>query len=222
MEFEVAQEVAQKFAGLHIAVVQGTCSANKLVNENPFLQEKKIVEEKSKTIVLAEHPSVQAWRKTFRAFGADPTKTRSSAEALLRRMQKGEALPRINSIVDVYNLISLKHVLPIGGQDEEKVCGKVFLRIAGETEKFVPLGASEQGRVDVGEVVYADDEKILCSKWNYRDCEPAKISDATKKFVLFVDGAPGIEKQKVEGTAKELAEMLKKFVQGCDTHYRVC
>lgn len=214
-EFFVSQEVYQKFAGLHIAVVEGSCSENKFSDEKAFLQEKKIAEENARKIVLAEHPNIAAWRKTFHAFGADPTKTRSSGEALLRRVQRGDSLPSINAVVDVYNLISLKHTLPIGGQDEEKIFGNVFLRIAGENEKFVPLGASEPARIDVGEVVYADGEKILCSKWNYRDCEPAKISGETKKFVLFIDGCSGIEKERVENAAKELIAMLNKHVGGC-------
>ncbi len=208
--------VAEKFPGLTIAIVEGECGENKFVDEQTFSQWKAEVEENAKKIpVIGEHPHVQAWRKAFHAFGADPTKTRSSGEALLRRVQRGDSLPSINAIVDVYNVVSLKHVLPIGGQDAEKIVGGVKLRLAGKYENFVPLGASEQQKVDEGEVVYADDEKVLCSKWNYRDCEPAKISGETRKFVLFVDGAPGIAHDVVRAAAEELAVMLNKLVVGC-------
>jgi len=67
-------------------------------------------------------------------------------------------------------------------------------------------------------VVYADAEKILCRKWNYRDCEEAKIAETTTKFVLVVDGAAGIPAEKVEGAANELKAALEKFIQRCSAN----
>lgn len=220
-DFSVEQKVLEKFGGLNIGVIEGGCSSNEFSDGAGFLEFKKLAEESARRFVpLAEHPHVAAWRKAFKAFGADPTKTRSSGEALVRRLQKGDFLPSINAIVDVYNAVSANQVIPVGGQDLEKIAGDVMLRFAGLEENFVPLGSEEQGRFDEGEVVYADGEKVLCSKWNYRDCEPAKISAETRKFVLFVDGAPGIPRGEVEQAAKELAESLNKFVKGCKASWR--
>ncbi len=216
INFSLSEEVEAKFPGLTVAVVEGVCEENKLFDETAFLEEKNAAKQAARSgVALADHPHVQAWRKVFRSFGADPTKTRSSGEALLRRVQRGGELPRINAIVDIYNVISLRHVLPVGGQDAEKIAGGVKLRFAGKNENFVPLGANEPHEVDEGEVVYADDAQVLCSKWNYRDCEPAKISETTKKFVLFVDGAPGVDRKTVEKAAEELTAMLNKLVVGC-------
>lgn len=220
--FSVERKVAEKFAGLTIGFVEGECSANSFSNAEQFQKEKENTQASAQAIVpLAEHPHIAAWRKAFKAFGADPTKTRSSAEAILRRLQKGEPLPSINAIVDIYNLISAKHVLPVGGQDAKNIEGSIVLRFAQEGENFLPLGASEPHKIDEGEVVYADEKKILCSKWNYRDCEPAKISGTTTKFVLFVDGAPGMEKSKVEAASADLATTLEKLVSGCKTSSRI-
>ena len=55
---------------------------------------------------LGSHPSIAAWRKAYKKFGSDSY--RCSSEALARRVLKGETIPRINTLVDLYNMISLK------------------------------------------------------------------------------------------------------------------
>jgi len=216
IDFQMLPDVCSKFKGLNVAVVQGECSQNSFSDRDGFISFKTAAEQAALSIQpLAANPHVAAWRAAFKKFGADPTKTRSSGEALLRRVQKGEHLPFINAIVDVYNAISLKHALPIGGQDVQTLQGRVVLRFARAGEVFTPLGALSPQPVDDGEVVYADDKRILCSKWNYRDCEDAKISDKTTQFVLFVDGAPSIPASEVQFAGEELAESLNNFVKGC-------
>src|SRR6185312_11697260 len=65
----------------------------------------------------ADDPRVAAWRRVFSEFGAKPSRYPSSAEALLARVLKGGELPRVNALVDTYNAISLRHVIPVGGED---------------------------------------------------------------------------------------------------------
>jgi DNA/RNA-binding domain of Phe-tRNA-synthetase-like protein len=214
----ITPEVAAKFPGITLGVVEGECVENKIADESAFLKEKSKAEAQARQIpVLAENPNIAAWRKMYRAFGEDPTKRKPSAEALAKRVLGEEGLPRINGIVDCYNVVSLRNLLPVGGHDAEKIAGNEVLRFAKEGEKFTPLGAQEAQETNEGEVVYADEQKILCRKWNYRDCEEAKIADHTKKFVLVVDGAMGISGEKVENAAKDLAATLEKFVVGCKT-----
>src|SRR5689334_12007105 len=66
---------------------------------------------------------VAAVRTIYKRVGLDPTKTRPSSEALLRRVRKGDALPRINSLVDVCNWCSLEFQLPYGLYDAAHVEG---------------------------------------------------------------------------------------------------
>ncbi len=75
-------------------------------------------------------------RELYRYFGIDPTKTRPSSEALLRRVLKGKPLPRIISAVDLCNLLSLKFLLPIGLYDANKITGGVELRRGARGESF--------------------------------------------------------------------------------------
>ena len=72
---------------------------------------------------------VGAVRTMYKRVGLDPTKTRPSSEALLRRVRRGDSLPRINSMVDVCNWCSLEFQLPYGLYDASRIEGDVELRI---------------------------------------------------------------------------------------------
>jgi DNA/RNA-binding domain of Phe-tRNA-synthetase-like protein len=77
-----------------------------------------------------------AVRTMYKRVGIDPTKTRPSSEALLRRVRKGDALPRINSMVDVCNWCSFEFQLPYGLYDGAKIQGDVTLRIGRDGESY--------------------------------------------------------------------------------------
>ena len=219
--FSVSPGVKMRFPTARVGFIQGECAAN------AFSDEERLAEYADNAIAqtrlissLPEHPNIAAWRKMYRAFGEDPTKRKPSAEALAKRIQKGEPLPRLNAIVDCYNAVSLMHLLPVGGQDADKISGGVVLRFAQEGEPFVALGGELQA-TNAGEVIYADAKNVLCRKWNYRDCEPAKISEETRRFVLVVDGAEGIPRDAVDAAARDLCMLLEKCVSGCAAAHSV-
>jgi len=118
---KISKEIAARFPGVTIGIVQGECAKNAFADENAYLQQARAAEEETRKIAnLAEQPNVAAWRKMYRAFGEDPTKRKPSAEALAKRVLNGEQLPRVNALVDCYNLVSLRNLIPVGGQDREK------------------------------------------------------------------------------------------------------
>jgi DNA/RNA-binding domain of Phe-tRNA-synthetase-like protein len=96
-------------------------------------------------------------RELYRRFGVDPTRVRPSSEALLRRLKKGEPLPRINSLVDVANAMSVQLQVPVGLYDLDKVKGdELVLRLGAEGETYVGIGKE---RVNVaGRICVADAE----------------------------------------------------------------
>lgn len=73
----------------------------------------------------ADDPHLAAWRAAFSAFGAKPSRYLSSAEALAARALKGDGLPRINRLVDLYNAISVRHLIPVGGEDADALAGEL-------------------------------------------------------------------------------------------------
>ncbi len=96
-------------------------------------------------------------RELYRRFGTDPTRMRPSSEALLRRMKKGEPLPRINSLVDVANALSVQLQVPVGLYDLGKVKGEeLVIRLGTEGESYEGIGKE---RVNVaGRICVADAE----------------------------------------------------------------
>jgi DNA/RNA-binding domain of Phe-tRNA-synthetase-like protein len=81
-------------------------------------------------------PESQAVRAMYRRIGLDPTKTRPSSEALLRRVRKGDRLPRINSLVDICNWCSLEFQLPYGLYDLDRLQPPIELRLGAEGEEY--------------------------------------------------------------------------------------
>jgi DNA/RNA-binding domain of Phe-tRNA-synthetase-like protein len=110
----------------------------------------------------ADHPHIAAWREAFSAFGAKPSRYPSSAEALMSRVIRRRGLPRVNLLVDLYNAVSVRFAIPVGGEDLDAVRQPVRLLRASGNEIFdgaehaspgeiVPPGAI--GQPSPGEVV---------------------------------------------------------------------
>ncbi|MDD9417934.1 phenylalanine--tRNA ligase beta subunit-related protein, partial [Staphylococcus aureus] len=83
------------------------------------------------------------------------------AEALARRALRGEALPAINALVDIGNLISLHHLVPVGGHAIDGVTGDIALRPATGQESFVPFGSDQVECPLPGEVIFAEGDTVL-------------------------------------------------------------
>ena len=115
----------------------------------------------------ADDPRIAAWRSAFSEFGAKPSRYPSSVESLLGRVLKGGSLPRINALVDTYNAISVRRVIPVGGEDLDRLQGDLRLIRARGDEAF----DASDGAVDPprpGEVVWRDDVGVTCRRWNWR------------------------------------------------------
>ncbi len=99
-------------------------------------------------------PPVEAARSFYRRFGIDPTKTRPSSEALLRRVTRGDPFPRVNSLVDVANVMSLLAQVPVGLYDLDRTEGPLTVRVGGEGEGYEGI---RKERVNVaGRICVAD------------------------------------------------------------------
>src|SRR5512139_3210198 len=105
---------------------------------------------------VAEHPRIKSWRDAYRAFGAKPSEFRASIEALVRRALREEPLPSINALVDIGNLVSLRHLVPAGGHAMDVLTDDIVLRFATGRETFVPLGSDQAERATPGEVVFVE------------------------------------------------------------------
>jgi DNA/RNA-binding domain of Phe-tRNA-synthetase-like protein len=204
--------VFERFPELAIGVVGASGIDNRGVNAEvaTFLDEQtERVREAWSTERLGTDPKIAAWRDAYRAFGAKPKKHRSSIENLIRTILDGAGIPSINPAVDVYNAMSLKHCVPCGGDDLDRVAGDIRLTIATGEERFVPLNGEEAVFPRPGEVIYRDDEDVLCRRWNWRECDKSKMTEESVHLCLVVEALPPIMADDVRRIAAELAEAIE-------------
>lgn len=167
-----------------------------------------------------EDPHMAAWREVYTAFGAKPSRTRNSAEALARRALSDAGLPRINLLVDLYNAISVAHLVPVGGEDIDRVQGGMRLVRATGEEDFVTVagGADVDEHPDAGEVVWRDEAGVTCRRWNWRQGPRTRLTEETVSGIFLLETLAPMPVAQAESAATELAELLEKFSPGARIH----
>jgi DNA/RNA-binding domain of Phe-tRNA-synthetase-like protein len=133
-------------------------------------------------------PHIAAWQDAYRAFGAKPQRTASSVDALWKRA-RGGGLPRVNWLVDVYNAVSVRHVLPVGGEDLARYEGDIRLIRAAGDEPFDTMASGEPlvEHPAAGEVVWVDARGVTCRRWNWRQCTRTRLTDDSRDVLFLLE-----------------------------------
>ncbi len=207
MQFTVDEELYRLFPGLKIGVLVLKIDNTKYGEDRlePVLAD-----------VLAhfpcerpqDHLNIKVWREAFGKLGVSGSKYPSSVEALVRRVLKGGPFPRINPVVDLYNAVSLKHLVPMGGHALSAVTGDISLGFAAGTESFAPMDSMEKETVVKGEVVYKDATEVLTRRWVWRQCEKDKVSVSSHSVFVPIDVMPGLPEGLTEAAMKDMEEWL--------------
>lgn len=177
--------------------------------------EERQAREKLAGAAVAEHPHIAPWREAYRKFGAKPKDHPSSIENLVRRVLKGQPLPSINPLVDLYNTVSLRHLVPVGGEDLDRIEGDVLLTLASEDEPPVLLlGEPEPRPPKPGEVIYRDAAGAICRRWNWKEADRTKLTAATQHAFLVIEGLPPIGRDLVQRASEELAALVRTHCGG--------
>lgn len=207
--FVVDQAIWDKFPQAAIGYLVATLPAEVHVASEDWLSEAmQALADKGITAEnLREQPEINGWREVFGSFGVKPSKYLASVEALAKRALKDKPA-RISPVVDLYNAISLKHLIPMGALDLDKMQGNIELRYgrAGETAQL--LGVEKPVPVEPAHVVYADQKQILTWLWNHRDAVATAVIADTKHAVFFADSLQG--PTHAQTAIAELADGLKQ------------
>ena len=159
---------------------------------------------------LRHQPEVAAYRKFYWSLGIDPTKRRPSAEALLRRIIAGKPFPRINPIVDRYNLISAENRLSIGGFSGDHLRSEgLVLRMARGGEPFLGIGFPEPKPCSGEELVLAVSGEII-ALYPYRDSHQTRIRGDDSAILFTLCDVPGLESSRIESAASALVRELSE------------
>jgi DNA/RNA-binding domain of Phe-tRNA-synthetase-like protein len=153
-------------------------------------------------------PEIAVWRDAFLGFGVKPRQARSSVEALVRRIDAG--LPRIDRLTDLYNAISVEHLVPIGGENLDSYQGGAQLVRARGDETFDTVidGEATVVNPEVGEVVWRDDLGVTCRRWNWRQCSRTRLSRGTTNVLFILDGLEPIDDVALEAAADSLISLI--------------
>jgi DNA/RNA-binding domain of Phe-tRNA-synthetase-like protein len=154
-------------------------------------------------------PRIAAWRAAFSAFGAKPSRFPSSAEALLKRVARGDDAPAVNRLVDCYNAVSIAHALPLGGEDAARIEGEAVLRHArGDEPCDVPGSDGTPQPPAPGEVVWCDALGVTCRAWNWRQGARTRITEATTDAWFLLEAMEPTGAAALELAAEELVANL--------------
>jgi DNA/RNA-binding domain of Phe-tRNA-synthetase-like protein len=217
--YSIAPEIFEKFPGY----IRGVVIAHQVTNgpsppELVQLMREAEVSVRARVNVeqIAEEPHIKAWREAYRAFGAKPSEFRSSIEAMARRAARGDELPSISALVDLGNIMSLRHMLPAGAHAIDLLKGDIELRFATGDEDFVPFGSEELEHPLPGEVIFVENstKTVLTRRWTWRQGNHTLTLPETTAIEFNVDGLPPVTRTEVEAAAAEVAELITRFCGG--------
>ena len=218
------KEVASKFPEL--AICTGVIREVKVQYTTPETEKlrNEIFEEARRNFVLEtlkDNPIVRAYRDFFWSLDIDPTKTRPSGEALLRRILQGKNIPKISNVVDAYNLASLKTIIPLSGYDLDIVFPPLVIRFSREDDVFQGIGMPSPVKLERKMLLLTDQKRILCI-YPYRDSDATKITSRTRNVLIVGYGAPKIENEKLEEAVSTALELIKRvaggIIEGTELH----
>ena len=190
----------------------------KVVKENPalerFRQELSAQVKEAYTLEqLKDVPIFRAYRDFFWRVGIDPTKTRPAGEALIRRILRGKPIPKINNLVDSYNLASIRTGIALAAFDEDRLKGGLEMRFSKDGEEFLGIGMKKEVQLKGNEIVISDEEKLVAI-YPYRDADSTKITLNTKNVFLLICGVPGIEEVILKNACRRAVDYIIKFCGG--------
>jgi DNA/RNA-binding domain of Phe-tRNA-synthetase-like protein len=204
--------VSQRYPTIRAGVVHATGLTN---GPSPpeladaFRAEQRAASERLQATAIADFPSIAAWRRAFAQFGAKPTQHRCAAEALLRRLDKHGDIPTINTLVDIGNLVSIRHALPVAVFDRAGIAGSITVRFAAGDEPFTDLGSTESVAPDPGEVVFVDADNVVCARrWCWRQSAQSATGGGTVEALFVVEGHHDTAARDIEAAIADLMSLL--------------
>ena len=160
---------------------------------------------------ISENAPVKAWRDAYRLFKTKKG-ARCSIENLLKRVLKDNPVGSITPAVDVYNAVSLKHALPVGGEDLDAIAGNLRLGITEGGDAFMPLGENEDDPTLPGELCYRDDEGAVCRCFNWRDGQRTALTDGSRNAVLVVECLEPERAGDLNVALDEFADLMERYL----------
>ncbi|MCY3864833.1 MAG: phenylalanine--tRNA ligase beta subunit-related protein [Chloroflexi bacterium] len=180
-----------------------------------YMTEQAAVKTRIGATPLSELPTLGAWRRAISAFGVSPTKYRSAAEALLRRLTKKGDIPGINTLVDIGNLVSIRYGLPVAIFDTSQIELPITVRYADGGEHFTDLGSNKIVHPEPGEVIFSDNKRmVVARRWCWRQSATSASSESTTDAVITVEAHHETGTVDIESALADLKQLLAEYAGG--------
>lgn len=166
---------------------------------------------------------LSAWDDVFRAFGAKPKRTPCSASALRKRVLKEGALPPLDPVVDIYNAISIRYAIPVGGENLAAYAGAPRLTLAEGNEPFDTLkeGQPVIEYPDAGEVIWRDDIGVTCRRWNWRQGVRTRLDSQAQHMWFILESLPSMPLSALQEAGDEVVSNLQRLMPGSTAHLQL-
>jgi len=217
LTYRIADEVFARFPGYCRGVViardvrNGATPAELI---DTLRAEETAVRERLNIDTLTAEPRLGSWREAFRQLGYKPGDFRPSIEALLRRVLRGQEIPSINALVDIGNIVSLRHLLPVGGHAIDVLAQDIALRPATGAEEFVAFGSQESEHPVPGEFIFAEGNQVLTRRWIWRQANHTLTLSGTTAIGFNLDGLPPVTTTEIETAAGDVMDLVARFCGG--------
>lgn len=160
---------------------------------------------------VIEDPILRGWREAFRQSGLRPSRYRSSVEALVRRVVRGEDVLTATPVVRLYSALSVIHVSPLGAYDLDRLgTGPIELRFGRPaSDHFEPIGGDASDmplRPDVA--VYAVGDRVICYSYNYRDAKGTSVDEETDGALFLGEAVDAAQHDALDQALEDLGRRL--------------
>ena len=160
---------------------------------------------------ISQNEVVRVWRDAYQQFKTKKG-ARCSIENLLKRVLKGNPVGSITPAVDIYNAVSLKYALPVGGEDIDTFEGDLRLGITEGGDAFRALGEDEDDPTLPGELCYRDDAGAVCRCWNWRDGQRTALTDDSESAFLIIECVDPSRIDDLRAALDEFSQLIERYL----------
>lgn len=167
---------------------------------------------------------IDPWRKAFKKMGLDPDEFKPSVQSLVERVWHSDLKPGDsssesafayhNTIVALSNLVSIKYLIPSGADDLGLIQGDCNLQLANGKEIFIGFASNDIEHPEPGEVILADQRKVMCRRWVWQQGAHTMVSKETENALVNIDILPPVTPEEGRKIADELASLIREYCGG--------
>ena len=216
--FQYDPRITANYPNLVAGVILGRGMANTPTTaslRDAYLAEQAAVIARIGDTPLSQLPSLSAWRRAFSAFGVSPTKYRSAAESLLRRLTKKGDIPCINTLVDIGNLVSIRYGLPVAIFDTQAIATPITVHYADGGEVYTDLATGAAMQPEAGEVIFSDETRmVVARRWCWRQSATSAASPSTTDAIITIEAHHEGGRSDIESALGDLLSLFQEHAGG--------